>query len=588
MLNIIARLFNSASGSALQKLKHSYDQTPMEIALYDHNRNCVFLNTQYFTNGFDKETFVGKEDSYYFEKLQIDSASLKKRADAFTDALEQKKTVRFTEKLYFPHTNKTMYFKRIYQPVFLNGDDSVSHVAFFGSNLTAIILSQKELKYLAFHDKLTGLGNRDFFNQQLEQMIVESARRTDEQVSAVLFCDLDNFKLVNDSLGHDVGDLVLIEAAERIKKSLRLSDSIFRLGGDEFTIILKELKQDVDAGTVAQKLIESVSKPYKIHEHTITYLTMSAGIAMFPKDGKDRETLTSNADMAMYEAKKHAKNNFKYFSEDLTQSAKERLRIVKGLKELIQQNDFERQFNILYQPIYEKISGGRYSIVGSEALLRWNHPKQGNISPALFIPIAEESNLIQHFGEWILQRSLTDFQYLGTLFPDKALYISVNLSAKQLNAPGLVDILHNTVRKIGVPYEKIQLEITETSIIDDSNIALKNLFKLSDMGFRLAIDDFGVGFASLSYLQKFPASVIKIDRTFVQQALTSKQNSGLVKSIILLGKNLDIEVIAEGVENQNHLDFLDAAQCYKYQGYHFSRPLLLTDFEKKLKEEQNI
>ena len=218
-------------------------------------------------------------------------------------------------------------------------------------------------------------------------------------------------------------------------------------------------------------------------------------------------------------------------------------------------------------------------------MLRWNHPKQGNISPALFIPIAEESNLIQHFGEWILQRSLNDFQYLSSRFSGRPLYISINLSAKQLNAPGLVDILHNTVRSIGVPYENIQLEITETSIIDDNNIALKNLFKLSDLGFRLAIDDFGVGFASLSYLQKIPASVIKIDRTFVQQAHTSPQNSGLVKSIILLGKNLDKEVIAEGVENQSHLDFLDAAQCYKYQGYLFSKPLPLAEFERKLKED---
>ena len=557
----------------------------MEIALYDRSGTCVFLNTQYFTNGFEKETFIGKNDAAYFDKLQIDSVSLQKREEAFNEVLNQKKRVRFTEKLYFTQTDKTLYFKRIYQPLFFNGDDSVSHVAFFGSNLTAIILSQKELKYLAFHDKLTGLGNRDFFNQQLEQIIVESVRRTDGQIAAVLFCDLDNFKLVNDSLGHDVGDLVLIEAAERIKKCLRLSDSIFRLGGDEFTIILKELKQEVDAGTVAEKLIQTVSKPYKIHNHNITYLTMSAGIAMFPKDGKDRETLTSNADMAMYEVKKYSKNNFKYFSEDLTQSAKKRLHIVKGLKELIQQKDFENQFNILYQPIYEKTNSGRYSIVGSEALLRWNHPKQGNISPALFIPIAEESNLIQHFGKWILLRSLTDFKSLRSRFSEKSLYLSVNLSAKQLNAPGLEEALRNTVQRSGIPYEKIQLEITETSIIDDSNIALKNLFKLSDMGFRLAIDDFGVGFASLSYLQKIPASVIKIDRTFVQQALTSKQNSGLVKSIILLGKNLDKEVIAEGVENQGHLDFLDAAQCYKYQGYLFSKPLSLDDFEQKLKEE---
>jgi len=582
LLKFLQRLFNSTVDSEMQILERTYEQTPLEIAVYDLSGQYVFLNSQYFTDGFDKTMFVGKDDLYYFYNLQIDSVILEKRQQAFKQAMLEKKTVRFTEKMRFPQTGKSLFFKRTYQPLFLNGTDSVSHIAFFGSNMTAIILSQKELKYLAFHDKLTGLGNRDAFNQQLEQMILESARWPEGKISALLFCDLDNFKLVNDSLGHDIGDLVLIEVAERVKKALRLSDNIFRLGGDEFTIVLKTLKKDVDAGIVAEKLIQAISEPYLIQQHTISYLTISVGIALFPKDGKDRETLTSNADLAMYEAKKHAKNNFKYFSKGLTQSSKERLKIVKSLKEIIQQKDFDNQFKIVYQPIFEKNKTSTYSIVGSEALLRWTHPTFGNISPGLFIPIAEESNLIQHFGEWILKRSLQDFKYMSDKFSARQLYLSINLSAKQLSASDLTTMLDSTVRSCGISHNQIQLEITETSIIDDGDVALKNLYKLVDMGFRLAIDDFGVGFASLSYLQKIPASVIKIDRTFIQHALNSQKNSDLVRAIISLGKNLDKEVIAEGVEEQSHLDFLVQNQCFKFQGYFFSKPLHLSDFEKIL------
>lgn len=585
MLDFLRSLFRKENCAALQVLEKAYDQTPLEIAVYDLDRSYIFVNEQFYTAGLDPDIFVGRDDLFYISHLGVDTEVLVKREQSFKQAISEKKAVRFTEKFYFKESGKTLFFKRTYQPLFLNHSEKVSHVALFGSNLTAIVLSQNELKYLAYHDKLTGLGNRDFFNQQIEQMITESARWSEGHFSALLFCDLDNFKLVNDSLGHDAGDLLLIEVGQRIKKALRASDSIYRLGGDEFIIILKDLKLDMDAGMVAEKLIEVVSRPYSIQDQVVNYLTISIGIALYPKDGADRETLTSNADLAMYEAKKHAKNNFKYFSKELTQSSKERLKIVKGLKELVHKKDFSKQFSIMYQPIYERNSAKNFSIVGSEALLRWNHPTMGNISPNLFIPVAEESNLIQHFGEWVLQRSLQDFSQLSSQNPDNALYISINLSAKQLSTSNITAMLDTLVRKCAIPHNQVQIEITETSILDDSGSAMQNLFRLEKMGFRLAIDDFGVGFASLSYLQKIPASVIKIDRTFIQQSTADQKTQDLVKAIIALGKNLGKEVIAEGVEAQSHLDFLVENKCYKYQGFFFSKPLHLKEFQKILKKE---
>jgi EAL domain-containing protein (putative c-di-GMP-specific phosphodiesterase class I) len=318
----------------------------------------------------------------------------------------------------------------------------------------------------------------------------------------------------------------------------------------------------------------------------VTYVTLSIGIGLFPKDGKERETIVSNADMAMYEAKRNSKNNYKFFSKDLTQTSKERLKIVKGLKELISKKDFSNQFNMVYQPIFSNTQNNDFSIVGSEALLRWNHPLHGNIPPDLFIPIAEESNLIQHFGDWVFQQSLTDFKLLNALHPDASFYISINLSAKQLDAPQIVSDIEQAVQKALLLPKQIQIEITETGIIKDSNLAFKNLYQLAEMGFRLAIDDFGVGFASLSYLQKIPASVIKIDKTFIQQSLTSSKNRDLVKAIIMMGQNLKKEVIAEGVEEKKHLSFLMEHNCFTYQGYYFSKPLPFAEMKQLLNKKR--
>jgi len=557
------------------------ENIPFEIAVYDTNGYYEFINDNYFTAGIAKDTLLGKDDLYLFKTAGLDLSTVESRLKFLRQALESRQTVRFTESIQVSESGKTYYFKRTFHPIVNPRNNKVVRIASYGSNLTAVILSQKELKYLAFHDKLTGLGNRDAFTMQAEQFITEASRQQTPALAAILFCDLDNFKLVNDSLGHDIGDLVLIEAANRMKNVLRKSDYIFRLGGDEFTIILKNLAHEYDAAHVAEKIITALSTPYEIEDHYINYISASLGIALFPKDGKDREALLANADAAMYAAKKKTKNSFQYFSKTMTDSSKERLSIVKNLKEMIQKQAFDDQFKLVYQPIVEQFDNGEFFMVGCEALLRWTSPQLGNISPGLFIPIAEETNLIHSFGSWILQKSIQDLTYLKNKHPDNHFYFSVNFSAKQLKSPELVHYLKRLVDSSGINPAHFQIEITETSVLEGETIAFKNLDTLKKMGFRLAIDDFGTGFSSLIYLQKIPAHTIKVDRSFISR-LSNGNNRALLKSILTLGKDLGKEVVAEGVEELSDLEFLLANECFHYQGYLFSRPLPFDEFDKLL------
>jgi diguanylate cyclase (GGDEF)-like protein len=457
----------------------------------------------------------------------------------------------------------------------------------FGDNMTAVIHSQQELKYLAYHDKVTGLRNREAFYQELDQVIFESERKSDDKVSAVLFCDMDNFKLVNDTLGHDIGDQVLREVANRMKSSLRKSDLVFRLGGDEFTVLVKDLNQEYEAGYIGEKLIKNLAVPYNLGEHKINYLTVSVGIVIFPKDGVDREILVKRADTAMYNAKNNGKNNFRYFSEAMTKQSMERLGLENNLRSVVQEERFEEEFHVLYQPIIKKKRNGKFRIIGAEALLRWDNPELGSVSPHLFIPIAEKTDIIFHIGEWVMRKACQDLLLLNQRI-NRTIYASVNFSARQLNKPDIVLNLENIINEVGIDPKHLQLELTETAYLDKQVEIINRINQLEDMGFTIAIDDFGVGYASLVYLQKIPASTIKIDRSFIMDMHTSEEHEAFVKAILTLGRNLNKEIIAEGVDRMQHLDILSMQQCYKYQGFLFSKPLKLKDLEDFIKYEDKI
>lgn len=549
---------------------------PMEIAAFDLKGQFIFLNKYYLTNGIPAKEFLGKNDEYYFYRLGIDPKALETRKKYFQQVLKTKRIVQFTEKLHYLNKDRTFYYKRIFSPIFDDSGKRVIAVCMFGNNLTHVILSQKELKYLAYHDKLTGLRNRDAFYEQLEQILRETARNSSE-ISAVLFLDLDNFKLVNDSLGHDLGDAVLIEATRRMTESLRKSDLIFRLGGDEFTVILRHLKREWDAANVAEKLIEILSKPYYVKSEVITSITASIGIAVIPKDGLDRDTIVKNADMAMYAVKNSGKGGYRYYSAEMTQKSLKRMQVINQLREVIERRDFDNQFQMVYQPILSKNGKEKnYKIVGMEALIRWHNPQLGTVPPSIFIPIAEESKLIQEFNQWIINRSIEDFREIQP-YHKNGFYLSINVSPRGLHSENFSRNLQNAVLRNQLNPKSLQVEITETSLLENGTATEHNLKALVGMGIQLAIDDFGTGYASLNYLQKIPAKTIKIDRSFINNVNLDPKKQELVKAILLMGKSLNKNLIAEGVETVEHLSFLEDNACTQFQGYLFSRPLTLND-----------
>jgi len=563
------------------------DKVPMEVAVYSTKGNYTFVNRQYVPDGDLAREIIGRDDEYLFRLLGIDVESARMRRDNFNKALTEKRTVRFTEKLHFKAKDKIVYYKRFFQPVFAENGEDIKAVTLFGSNITAIIHAQQELKYIAHHDKLTGLHNRDAFNEQLDQIILEAERDPLNRLTAIIFCDLDNFTLVNDSLGHDAGDKVLREAAQRMKDTLRKSDQIFRLGGDEFVCLAKNIRNDLDASRIAMKLIEALSSPYYFSGAKISYLSNSVGIVLFPRDGKDRDTLVKRADMAMYTAKKEGKNGYRFFSQKLNDESQNRLKLERDLHDLVNNCSFDNHLRVFYQPIVERSLKGGFKIIGSEALLRWQNPEMGLIPPKVFIPIAEENNLIEPIGEWVFYQSCKEFRKLAEEF-NYPLYVSVNFSAKQLHSKNLIPGIEKIIAEFNVSPENLQFELTETSYLVDDKMVAANLKQIEELGIRIAIDDFGVGFASLVYLLKVPATVIKIDRSFISRLTTNRRHRDLVKSIIILGKNLNKEVIAEGVEKMEQVDFLKEQQCDKYQGYLFSKPMPFGDYRKLLQKDKEI
>jgi len=569
------------------KIKASFadqilDNAPMEFAIMDMQGHYLYVNDLYITDSDLRKKIIGNDDRYLFNKLGISPECIEERMNHFQEVIKDQKATRFIEKLLFTERNSTRYYKRHLFPLFKDGE--ISGVCIYGSDLTAVVLGQNELKYMAYHDKITDLGNREAFFSQLDEIITDIPRNREKQVTAILFCDLDNFKLVNDTLGHNIGDKVLKEVARRLKESLRKTDFVYRLGGDEFTVIGKHLKNEYEAVKIAKKIINSISEPYQIQDHTITYITVSIGIGTLRKDGDDRETIVKNADMAMYTAKREGKNQFQFFSKEMTQQSINRLKIENNLQVLVKNENFDKECEVLYQPIIELTSPNVYKMVGSEALLRWNNPQIGKISPEIFIPIAEEINLISPIGDWVLQKACNDLKPL-IKGANKSFYVSVNLSVRQLKSIDILAKIVKTVENIGINPANIQLEVTETGYVDEQSDILKVLDDLRNKGFKIAIDDFGTGYASLTYLQKIPATALKIDKSFISNLNVSSDDNQLVKSMINLGSDLNKDVIAEGVETDEHLKFLNENKCVKYQGFLFSKPISINKLKTLMKKK---
>ena len=421
----------------------------------------------------------------------------------------------------------------------------------------------EKLHYLANYDQLTLLPNRNLFNERLAYAY-KLAKRNGTSFSLLLI-DLDRFKHVNDSLGHHIGDLLLEQVGQRLSKSLRGVDTVARLGGDEFTVTLTELQSKEDASIVADKIIDELAKPFEIHGQSIQ-IGSSIGITCYPDDGEDLGAMLKNADMAMYEVKAKGKNAYAFFSSDMKEHANRRMELEKDLYQALGNNSLY----LHYQPIINLQS---QTISGVETLLRWNHPKHGQVTPDKIISIAEESDLILSLGDWILNTAceqLNQWKQQGI----SDLHLAVNISTRQFNDKhNCLTLIKKLIQQYQLPPKTLQLEITESILLEDSRLILETLSELKQLGVLLSVDDFGTGYSSLSYLRRFPVDILKIDQSFIKDLSLGSGDDTLIKAIISMGQSLNLKVIAEGVESEEQLSFLQTHCCDYVQGYYYSKPV---------------
>lgn len=445
--------------------------------------------------------------------------------------------------------------------------DKVTHFIWVQNDISDTKRYQEALEHQANHDTLTGLPNRNLLHDRIIQAIVYAER--EEHLVAVVFIDLDNFKIVNDSLGHTAGDQLIKAVAKRLQSCFRAADTVARLGGDEFILVLYDQSSEELISRETERLDEVFSAPFYVDSHEI-YVSYSAGFSLYPQDGKDVETLLMNADVAMYRAKEQKGNSFQFYAPEMHAKINDRLTLESNMRHALQR----QEFFLLYQPQVDLKTG---KVFGMEALIRWNHPTMGMISPVKFIPLAEDTGMIVPIGEWVIRtacRQLKEFQDAGL----QNLVVSVNLSSRQFRENNLVQSIADVLQDTGLAGEYLELELTESILMNSSREIIATLCELKSMGLKLAIDDFGTGYSSLSYLKRFPVDKLKVDQSFVRDISAGGDNSAIVRAIINLGHSLNLQVIAEGVETIEQLDFLAANQCNEIQGYYYSRPLLAEDF----------
>ncbi len=444
-----------------------------------------------------------------------------------------------------------------------------------GSNVTARKRSEEQLLRLAQFDAVTGLANRGLLLDRLAQAIAQARRHG--RGAGVLFIDLDNFKLVNDSYGHSVGDQLLAQVAVRLKDCVRPDDTVGRLGGDEFAVVIADLKGAEDAGLVARKIIAAFAAAFAL-EGAEAFVTVSVGVAAFPHDGEDAATLLKCADTAMYRAKQTSRNAFCFFSTDMNQRAASMLQLHNDLRRAVDRGEFR----LHYQPKVRLSSG---ALVGMEALLRWQHPERGLVSPLEFIPALEDTGLILPVGDWVIEEARSQItRWVGAGL--EPVPIAINLSARQFRRHNLDQVICSLLAEQSIPVNLLELEITESSLMEDPQDAVRQLQALREAGLTISVDDFGTGYSSLSYLTRLPLSTLKIDRSFVNAAIIEPSSAAIVRMVIDMARNLGFNVVAEGIETDRHVQFLTRQGCEQGQGYHFGKPAPSEVIAQRLKRRE--
>lgn len=541
------------------------DALPINIYLKDEAGRYLMFNEQVAkTTGIAKAEAIGKSDFDLFPHSIAD----KIRSEDHLAYLANEETL--MEDVIVSHgQERTMLAGR----KALHVDHMPSALLGFAIDITERKRSEKRAEHLATHDSLTQLPNRSLLHDRLAHAIAHASRSG--RMIAVMFLDLDRFKLINDSLGHTAGDSLLVAIAQRLKCAVREGDTVARQGGDEFVVVLEEITGTEDATRIAEQIIRAVSQPVSLSGHDLTVST-SVGISLYPKDEQDPDTLLKDADTAMYLAKELGGNTFQFFDKAMNAQVLGRLLIENGLRQALEKGEFV----LHYQPIVD-LRSGRVQAV--EALVRWTHPEKGLILPLEFIPIAEETGQIIKIGSWVLRKACQQCRQWQEMGLPKV-RMSVNLSVQQLVSPGLAGTIGAVLKETGLEPGLLELEITETELMQDVGRAVNTLHELSATGVTLAIDDFGTGYSSLSYLKALPIHTLKIDRSFVRDVVEDGNDAAIVSATIAMAHNMGLRVIAEGVQTAQQLGFLQQHQCDEAQGYFFSSPITAEAMGQRLRE----
>lgn len=540
----------------LRLFAHIFDSVNEGIIVTDADKNMLFINPAFSTiTGYSANDLIGKN---------LDLLHLGLMDDAFNqDTWRSINEIGYWQgEMIGRRKNDESYAECLSISTMKNEFGEVSYYIGVFSDISERKAAEERVAYVVLHDFLTNLPNGLLLQDRLAQAISHAGR--EKHKVAVMCLDLDHFKVINDMLGHLVGDKLLQEVARRISSVGRASDTVSRRGGDEFVIILPNLETVDDAAVIAVKLLEAISGLCIVDGNEIK-ITTSIGISIFPEDGYDGDYLIKYADAAMYHAKKNGRNNYQFFTNEMNQLALERMSIERKLRHAVER----QEFCLHYQPQVDLRSG---RIIGVEALLRWDNPETGIISPGYFIPIAEETGLIIPIGEWVLReacRQNSEWRLLG--LPE--LTVAVNLSAVQFRQNNFGEMIKTILCENGLEPSGLELEITEGVVMQNAEASIELLLELKAMGLKLVVDDFGTGYSSLSYLKRFPIDKLKIDQSFVRDITVDSDNAVIVSTIINMARTLKLKVIAEGVETIEQLTFLKHQRCDEIQGYYFSQPV---------------
>lgn len=471
----------------------------------------------------------------------------------------------------------SMYWSELNISPVRNDAGTVTHYIGVHSDITDAKTHQDELARQANHDSLTGLPNRNLLWDRIDGACARTQRYG--EFAAVAFLDLDNFKLVNDSLGHTLGDHLLRAVAKRLESSLRASDTVARLGGDEFVLVLSDQNSEQLVSGELQRIVDLFSQPFSVDGKDV-FITASVGVALYPQDAKDAEALMKSAELAMYRVKDSGRNAYQLYTAEMQTRVSERIALEGMLRRALERGEF----SLHYQP---QVDLRTNRIFGCEALLRWNQPDLGMIGPAKFIPLAEETGLIVPIGEWIVRTAcLQNKAWQNAGLP--AITVAVNISARQFREKGLLQVVANILAESGLDPAQLEIEVTESVIMHDAQHVIATLQAFRDMGVLLSVDDFGTGYSSLSYLKRFPVDRLKIDQSFVRDVITDADDAAIAQAVITLGHTMNLRVIAEGVETREQLAFLRANQCDEMQGYFFGKPMPAHELGKLLESGRTL